>query len=332
MGVSKGRSHHTHSHKDEDVKEKSRVPIVDVFDDNDSETESKPLHPARSPVVVEIEHVLDEPEKPSRAHHTSTLEVEVDTEETLEAPKPPQEPTVEFTKADFSSSISNLQAPEEPSLPSFFEHDLKGTVPADTVEPSAPQSQEVKMLENTVPQAFVGEINEIGDDVKSEKKKLFGILLIVVAVMLLSLGLLVLYAKNIQQSSPGPTPASVITTPVPTTKAAMSPSPVATGSGSLTASGSGTLADLKKKVKVDILNGTTVAGLASKQATVVKKAGYLTGTVGNGKPENAGTIAVSTANMALAQDIQKLLTEFTFTITKNEKLTTVQVTLGQPKE
>lgn len=329
MAAAKGKIQ-TMQHSKNDKKELSRRPIVDVFDDEPTEKVSS-VQPARTPVVVEIESVLDQKEEsqvteslsppaaPKRERH-HTLDVE------------PAE-TLEESNIVIPEDVPAPSSLEEPSLPSFFEHDLKG----EPQEPENParttQPQEMKELEKTIPQAFVGEIDEITDDVKSEKKKLIGILCIVVAVLLLSIGLLVVYAKNVQQSTmePSPTPEGLVATPRPTITPSSSPTPIATKSGTLTATASGALADLKKKVKIDVLNGTTISGLAAKEAANLKKAGFVTGTVGNGKPENAGTIAVSSANVALATEIQKLLATYTFTITKNEKLVSVQVTLGEPK-
>ena len=68
---------------------------------------------------------------------------------------------------------------------------------------------------------------------------------------------------------------------------------------------------------------------AAKEAAVLKAAGFTTGTVGNGKPENAGTIVVAPTYKGLVSEIQTLLKDFTFTVKEDAKMTTIQVTLGE---
>jgi hypothetical protein len=295
---------------------KSRVPIVNVFDEEEPKQES--LQPARHPVVVEIEDAA--PEAPLQ----SPVEPALDTP--MAAPSVPQsavQPVTQYQPPEpvaAPQTFSPQPATSEPALPSFFAQDLQSNV-----APVTPGQMDTPLntIESTMPQAVVGEINQEASG--GGGKKILGIVLVIVALIVLAVGGLILYAKNLFAPVPLPTPTPT-TAATPSVTPSTGPTPVA--SGSATASQS---AELKKKVKVDVLNGTTTAGLAAKQAAVLKAAGFTTGTVGNGTPANAGTIVVAPANKALATEITTLLKEFTFTITESAKATTIQVTLGEPK-
>jgi hypothetical protein len=325
----------------------SRVPIVNVFDEDEKQPQSD-LQPAHRPVVVEIEDVPHEAVQPpsAPAPQVSVADANVQPvyqEQNVVPPAPvlpPQQPEASTTvsTAPQAPQVEYASAPmaAEPALPSFFEQDLKADVaPATPAIPAAqpmpqsgmPSTQPVSPVQSGVPaQAFVGEINEAAEG-GGNTKKLIGIILVVLAIIVLAIGGLFLYAKNLfaPVELPKATPR-----PLPTVRPVATPaaSPVASDSGKVAS----VSAEMKKKVKVDVLNGTKVAGLASKEAAIIKKAGYTTGTVGNGKPENAGTIVVSPTYKAVAVDIQKILADFTFTVKEDEKMTSVQVTLGEPKE
>ncbi|MEP7166643.1 MAG: LytR C-terminal domain-containing protein [Candidatus Woesebacteria bacterium] len=288
---------------------KSHVPIVNVFDEEDSKTEA--LQPARRPVVVEIEDAgpdeepLQSPTAPMAApaapvHHAHRV---------------PEMYTPEIPETQSAAAPNG-----GPSLPSFFAEDLQPNVVPVYSEPA---DTPLNTIEATMPQAVVGEIHQEAQ--RGNGKKIVGIVLMILALIVLAIGGLVLYAKNlfapVALPTPTPTPEATMH-PTPT----LSPTPAASSSATASAS-----AELKKKIKVDVLNGTKTVGLAAKEAAILKTAGYVMGTVGNGKPENAGTIIVPPAYRALANDIVSLLKDFTFTVTENAKFTSIQVTLGESK-
>lgn len=337
---------------------KHNVPIVNVFDEDQNETTHEP---ARRPVVVEIEDVPTQmespipPPMPQQAPEPVVQRV-WQSQPTIQSPftMPQEQPAPEVsniapvppmpmqepapvTQPMMPPAPQPMGMNAEPTLPSFFEHDLKNGM---NQQPMAPmqgmpamgQAQTQPMAPNmfadasaVTPQGVVGEINDAAEGGGSNKK-LIGIILMVLAVLILAIGGLFLYARNLFTPTTVATPTpEVIATPIPTP--VMSATPIATASATpLPASES---AALKKKVKVDVLNGTKTAGLASKEAAVIKAAGFTTGTVGNGKPENAGTIVVAPAYKALAAEIQVVLKDFTFKITEDAKATAIVVTLGQ---
>lgn len=323
----------------------SRVPIVNVFDEDEKQTQSD-LQPAHRPVVVEIEDVEHEEVQPPMAPVQQVTSADANVqpmyqEQPVVPPAPVlppqnavmQEPQMAVPQQAPQVEYSGTPMATEPALPSFFEQDLKPGTPVQTPmtqpmdQTTAPIGQPVSPMQSGVPaQAFVGEINEAAEG-GGNTKKIIGIVLVILAIIVLAIGGLFLYAKSLfaPVELPKATP-----TPLPTVRPVATPatSPIASDSGKVAS----VSAEMKKKVKVDVLNGTKIAGLATKEAAVIKKAGYTTGTVGNGVPANAGTIVVSPTYKAIAADIQKLLADFTFTVKEDEKMTTVQVTLGEPKE
>lgn len=316
----------------------SDIPVVNVFDEEVKDTAPAP----RRSVVVEIEDVPPQaPEQPvTEQPQTLPTPTEITVEPTVDGSTAPaaKEPEVSFAPPLEAPAAPVAPAPEtvqpsEPALPSFFEHDLKGegvvapAASAPTVSFDLPQTpQAAPANPGVVPQAVVGEIHEINEGGNS--KKIIGIILILIAVVLLGIGAFVVYSKT-QTATPEPTPTP-ISQPTATPTPLPSATPQASDSASLVATNSAEFVALKKKYKVDVLNGTKVAGLASKQAALIKKEGYTTGTVGNGDEEKAGTITVPTAAAALAKDLERILSDFTFTVTEDAKATGIVVTLGEP--
>lgn len=338
----------TPKHKPAPTKSKHLdVSIANVFDESSDDHQ-----PARRPLVVEIESTPPAA-TPYMAPSAPQVNAAVETQPTPSSvPQSFVEPTLTPPAFRQPSMVppapiaqeyrpTPVQAPPhsvepmqtDPVLPSFFEQDLKGSVPEHATSPVSVAAPVVQAPPTPQPfvgipaQAVVGEIAE--ESSGGNAKKWVGIALIIVAIILLSIGLLALYAKRLMTpvSVPSPTPLSQ-----PTARPTLFPSttPAATASAK-PATASGTLKELKAKYKVDVLNGTKVAGLASKQASLVKTAGYTTGTVGNGKPESAGTIVVPTGATAMGTDLQTVLADFTFTISEEKTAKAVVVTLGQPK-
>ncbi len=359
-------------------KPSAQIPVVNVFDEDPQTPQA--VTPARKPIVVEIEDVPPaEPQLPPPME----VSVEPQSQAPMEAPvQPPVQPMPQVQYAPVAQPQEVVQAapviqqdlpqaPQvqvptyqppaqsnvaqvggEPVLPSFFEHDLKGTAapaqpefqaptvestpqpfaqpqPVTPFQPQALADGGVPPMDGALPQAVIGEINEAsgGDD----KRKLIGIVLIVVALIVLLAGILVVYAKKLSSPTVVPTPTPMLTQPTMAPTPVPTATPVASGSGSLVATDSAEFADMKKKIKVDVLNGTKISGLASKQAALLKAAGYTTGRVGNGDAEAAGTIVVPTGHTPIAKDIQNILKDMTFTVTEDKKATAVVVTLGEPK-
>lgn len=308
---------------------KSHVPIVNVFDEEEPQQES--LQPARRPVVVEIEDAA--PEAPLQSPVEPALDTPMAAPSAPTIQQAPVQPVTQYQPSQPASQQTYVpQAPVQSQpeavdtvLPSFFAQDLQSNVQPVQTSSQAPFQPDTPLgtIEATMPQAVVGEINQEASG--GNGKKILGIILVVIALIVLAVGGLVLYAKNLFAPVPLPTATP---TSVATPRAVPTATPASEASGSATASQS---AELKKKVKVDVLNGTKTAGLAAKQAAILKTAGFVTGTVGNGDADNAGTIVVSPANKALATEIITLLKEFTFTVTESSKAATIQVTLGEPK-
>ncbi len=335
-------------------------PPVNVFDEPASS------QPPRKPMVVEIEDVQSMPpaDQQSSVLPPPTV-VSVDTPMQQPAMQPQQQlPSFDQSNLQIPTGQSfpgtipvpqsygaptqpmaapPVQAPVQqagdPVLPAFFEQDLRGTnpsvqmpgnvSPASVPNAGAPVGMQPP-FDGSLPQAAIGEMAEMheGGDMK---KKIIGIIFVVIALIILLAGILMIYAKklssplNLPESSPTP----LVTQPTSDPTPVLSPTP--TASGSATASPSAELTALKKKYKVDVLNGTKVAGLAAKGADILKKQGYTLGTVGNGTAANAGTIVSASASADLAKDIQKQLSDFTFTLKTDSKATNVVVTLGDEK-
>lgn len=336
---------HLKKHSTKTTKPKSPVAIANVFD----EEEATPPTP-RKPVVVEIEgtngalqsqsEVLPPPteisvDTPAKPVETAPVAPEVPAPVSSPWQAPQVTTPAESSSGSSEANVTQPSATPEPVLPSFFEHDLKGA-PDSSAAPAAPLTTDVSAqptttgtptLEGALPQAIVSEMSEGGDS----KKKWIGIALIVLALLILLIGIFIIYAKKLSSPPATVTPTPLVTQPQATSKPVASATPVATQSGSLTATTSAEFKALQKKVKVDVLNGTKIAGLASKQASILKEAGYVTGRVGNGETANAGTIVTASSSAALVSDIQRILSDFTFKVTQDPKVTTVVVTLGEPK-
>ncbi|HSW90348.1 MAG TPA: LytR C-terminal domain-containing protein [Patescibacteria group bacterium] len=288
---------------------KPEVPVVDVFSEKPEET---PASHRRRAVVVEIEDE-DVTERP-----------------TVESPLPTvqdQEPEAEPPRS------------EEMPLPSFLQESRKEISVDDNVanveevetitELPEPQREEMPAgdigMTVTLPQAVVGELNEINRDVKDEKKKLLGIFFMALAVLVIAIAAgYMIVQKRSEGGNVAPTsdtiPAPVINAPSALPQATPPPA----GSGATTSA-------ILKDLKVNVLNGTTIAGQAAKEASVLKSAGYTIGTVGNGDPTKAGIIEYPTGLADFAAGIQKTLTGFTFTLKESPGLTkTVVVTLPKP--
>lgn len=342
---------------------KHTVPIVNVFDEDQS---AASMQPARRPVVVEIEDIPTQMQQPmpptmsapaeptvtnafpadaspARAVWQPQPEITMSAPTAPMAPVPPAMPEIPMQapapvapvmQPTMETNVMPVQGmTAEPMLPSFFEHDLKGaSAPVMPQSPmqAAPVMPSVQPVPNmfadasaTIPQAIVGEIDEAAGS--GSNKKIIGIVLMVLAVLILAIGGLFLYARNLfgPTSVPTPTP-EVVATPRPTP--AVTPTPAATASATPSASES---AALKKKIKVDVLNGTKTPGLAAKQAALIKAAGFVTGTVGNGKADEAGTIVLAPEYKGLATEIKATLKDFTFTVSEDAKATSIKVTLGE---
>lgn len=195
----------------------------------------------------------------------------------------------------------------------------------EPLEPPTPTYQPQPEVAHDLPPFFKQDLSvepavvpPVPERPKSPKRTV-ALILLILALLLLGAGGVVWYTRSIfaPVTLPQETP-----TPMPSIEPIMTPAPVASDSAVASAS-----ALLKGKVKVDVLNGTKVAGLASTNASILKTAGYVMGRVGNG--ESAGTIVYDPQYEVLAKDIQKLLTKFTFTLNPVAGEKTIVVTLGE---
>jgi hypothetical protein len=345
MAVKKG----THKKKEADDKIKN---IPDIFEDDGEKSSSSNA----SPIVVEVEETnvtINEVVIPS----SSSSETEEENESAdLPAPflPPPVEISIDSEESleEIPEEAADLPAPsfipepqvqpkaeekKEQSLPKFFSEDLR--IPDEMPnqpkinppqQPDPMVQKATQILEKTVPQAFVGELNEVRDEVKGEKRNLLVTFFIIAGMVLVAAGIVGTYLFIVNKpgssgTNSNPTPANpVVETTTPSATATPTPKP--------SASPSADLETLKKKTKVNVLNGTKIVGLAAKQAAALKKAGYITGTVGNGDPNQAGTITVPTGSLILGQDIQETLSTFTFTVKESATAKDATVVLDTPKE
>jgi hypothetical protein len=326
-------------------RDKNEEPVVphipDVFDEDEKET----VAPAKQPVTIEVETteitingVEETPEEATEDEVPDDVVSEPTPSDDLPLPDLPRSSRGMTTSVEevTSSALpesepvmeeSNLKDPE---LPAFFSEPQVEKKEEKTPVVSmlnTPQTKEEKILEAAIPQAFVGELAEVSKEVKREKKGALITTFIVVGMILIAAGLVGLYwvtsRKSMGNTQPTPTP-TVVATPVPTPLIIIHDTP-ASSSASMSA-------QIKKALKVNVLNGTKVVGLAAKEASVLKKAGFTIGTVGNGDPDNAGTIVVPTGKLDIGNTVKDALTNFTFTVTEDEKVKDITVTLGQPTE
>ncbi len=318
--------------KKKEVLEVTQLP--DVFDE-DSSTMAKP-------VVI---HSDDQAEKIS----ASVAQVDQE-DEKLPSPRPPRivteveeeelvVPTEPEAKEEMPPASEPLEEPTftvrqngqtvEQKLPAFFvdgSESVSSEKPQDEALPVEPQSQETQALEAAVPQAFVSEVRQVATEVKRERKGTLVTIFIIFGMILVAGGVLGLFVMNTRkqngaQSTPEPT-AVVEATPEPTPTVIIN-----TGDMGSTASVS---AEVKKEVKVNVLNGTAIKGLANKEAAILRKNDFTIGTVGNGDPAKAGTIVVPTGRLDMGEEIKSLLTDITFTVTEDAEVTAITVTLGEP--
>lgn len=313
--------------------------IPDIFDEEGTDASVIPSQrSARTPLVVEVEDI--------QAEVTQIPENGANDESDLPAPTaPPAQEEETFTASQ--TNTSPIREPSftvrangqeiEPKLPSFFaENSRKVETVADeqvsehhNVVPvasmSAPQSEETKVLEAIVPQAFVGEVREVAKEVKQEKKSALVTFFIILGMLLVAGGVIALYILGTKKADgPSATPA-----PTPIVEATPNLTPTVIVN---TATPSGELTTPTTDLKVNVFNGTAIKGLAAKEAAVLKKAGYTIGNVGNGDPTKAGTITVPTGETAVAQGIQAALADFTFTVTEDAKATSITIVLDEPTE
>ena len=245
-------------------------------------------------------------------------------------PRPIEPPVADVSPVeDPVEPEPELVAVDEPSLPDFFTNPepqddaplkINGLPIQDMTQTE--QTPEEKMLEETVPQAYISETREIAKEVRSEKRNMLVTISIVVGAILVVVGLGGLALSTII-SKPSPT-VSTAATPKATTQPVASTTPVASASATPTAS------TTSKPLKVNVYNGTTIKGLAAKEAAILKDAKMTLGTVGNGDPKLAGTIIVPTGKKEVGTQIEGLLTGFTFKITESATATEISVTLGEP--
>lgn len=303
------------AHPKKNAKKKEEIKLShlpDVFEEPSAgspEGENVVVTVVESETTVTAEPMAED--LPSPRPPRIVTEVEEEKEEVLDEEKVKQsdaetEPT--FTVRQNGQTI-------EQELPSFFAEKKKEEAPTA-------QSPEQQILEAAVPQAFVGEANEVATEVKKERKGVLVTFFIILGMILLAGGIVGLFLVS---SKKGET--TIVSTPQVAATPAPTPSPKVIVSTETIASAS---AELKQSVKVNVLNGTAIKGLAAKEAAVLKQNGFTLGTVGNGNPALAGTIVVPTEKLVLGEEIKALLSDFTFTVTEDSKVSAITVTLGEP--
>lgn len=320
-------AHHKHqAHASTPVS--PEVKVADVFDDVEVET-TLPAS-VKSRYVVEVESVQPPEDTPTAI--TSALEVSTQVEtvtqpEELVPPTPPIANTQSEITQDHGPSIKvENKSGDEPILPRFFEENLQ-SVPEVENEPepephfSPQQEEEAKQVfEQAVPQAFVADIEQESET--SGKRSVVVLILLILGILCLVGGIVALVLTNSSKSTTEvavASPQPVLATPTPT----LEPTPTPQASIS---------AELKKKYSVSVLNGTSIKGLAAKEASIIHQAGYKLGTVGNGDPKTSGTITVPTGQKDIGNDLATLLSNFTLTISESDSATAITIDLNTPNQ
>lgn len=287
--------------------------LPDIFDE---EVETGGQTQVESP-RVEQEPAQAVPEVDLPAPRAPSVRTEVVPEETIPDPSPYPKESQTFTVRQNGKEV-------EQKLPDFFVPDTE-TTPA-AVEPKGEALTQTSVLESVVPQAFVGEVRQVAGEVQSEKKGTKITALIILGLLLVAggvIGLLTLNAKRGENQEILPTP-----TPMTQVEATPTPSPTvviktATQSASVDPG-------LWKSLRVHVLNGTTIKGLAAKEALVIKKLGFTIASVGNGDATRAGTIVVPEGKTDAGEAIQAGMENYVFTITQDPQAKELTVVLGTP--
>ena len=117
-------------------------------------------------------------------------------------------------------------------------------------------------------------------------------------------------------STASPLVTTVTATPASTSKTTASPSPIVTASTTATPVASSTSQLDKSKITIQVLNGTTVAGAASKAKTKLESAGYVVKQTGNAKNQDYQTtfIYYQTGHSTEATAIQSALPGYAITV------------------
>lgn len=293
--------------------------LPDVFDEGLVKSVSPPKE-----VDVAKKTLVEETEKlPSPKPPRIVTEIE-ETPETIPAQVSPGSPTSPATEQGEPTFTVRQNGQEiEQKLPTFLAEGQESSSPS-VPEPSVSQD---KTLETAVPQAFVSEVREVASEVKRERKGTLVTIFILLGMVLVAGGVVGLFVMNTKKQEGTVTPTA---SPVSESEATPSPTPtiiIDTESQTPEASVS---AEVKKEVKVDVLNGTAIKGLAAKEAANLRKAGFSIGAVGNGEPSKAGTIVVPEGKLALGEEIKAVLANYTFTVSQDAQVSVITVTLGEP--
>ncbi len=292
------------------------TPLPDVFDEETS-VQAKPTMVAET----EIEAKPKEAEAlPTPRAPRIVTEIEEEKEETKG----------ESVSSEPSFTVRQNGVAVEQKLPSFFvdkESENQAEAVPTNSEMATEQTAGEKALEEAMPQAFVGEVRQVASEVKRERKGTLVTVFIVLGMILVAGGIVGLFFLNTKRQN-GSAQTSAAT---PVVEATPEPTPTVIVT---TASASASLVteEMKQGIKVNVLNGTTIKGLAAKEAAIIKKNGYTLGTVGNGDPASAGKIVVPTGKLDLGEDIKALLPDITLSVSEDAKATTITVTLGEPSQ
>lgn len=295
--------------------------LPDIFDEDSqvggqARVESPRVEEEPAQVVPEID--LPAPRAPSvRTEVVPELSLpEQDEMKATESPAPSREAQT-FTVRQNGKEV-------EQKLPDFFVPDTDTTPTA--VEPKGEALTQTNVLESVVPQAFVGEVRQVAGEVQSEKKGTKITALIILGLLLLAGGVIGLLSLNAKRGEN----QKILPTPTPMTQVEATPTPTPTIVIKTATQSASVDPGLWKSLRVHVLNGTTVKGLAAKEAAVIKKLGFTIASVGNGEVARAGTIVVPEGKLDAGEAIQAGLENYVFTVSEDPKAKELTVVLGTP--
>lgn len=299
------------------------VELPDVFDEEAAMIPpiNQPVEPVAAPEPPPLESTKEVLSPPRAPRIVTEVEEPVEAEE--EVLEEPEISKSEAKRTEPEFTVRQNGETIKQDLPAFFKEEQAETS-TTTDEPVKPKSYD----EDIIPQAFVSEVKEVASEVKRERKGTLVTAFIIIGMVLVASGIVGLLFINTKKQG-----ESAVATPTPTPRVEVSATPVPTPTIIVNTATVSAVPVSKVGVKVNVLNGTTIKGLASKEAAILKADGFTLGTVGNGVPEKAGTITAPKGKESLVEEIKTKLVGFTFTSSSTASGSAeITVTLGQPAQ
>lgn len=236
------------------------------------------------------EETKEAPTKDTDAPAEAEAEVDETTEVAPEQKTTDEKPVEEAAQVEASTSGS-----EQPA---------EGATPEDNIATDQPAETAAQ------PESFDSLFSDPSTMIGKPPSWLWWLILLVVSVVIGVVGYALAQHRIADWLSVTPTPTTSVTaTPIssatPTASATVTPSPTPSPTTVLPSS-----------VTLRVLNGTAVAGAASKAQTILQKAGFTVRTIGNAKSTTFATTTIfyQTGRKAEAQLVQAALTTYQTTI------------------